>query len=85
MMKKLLIEFEADWVLLHREDDCLPVDAICKALEGMTEIKVEGNSLTDIFVVFDEQTVQAEELQKKNKGNHCKQISAGRLKRRFQI
>ena len=67
MMKKLLIEFEADWVLSHREDDCLPVDAICKALEGMTEIKVEGNSLTDIFVVFDEQTVQADELQKKIK------------------
>lgn len=52
-MKKLIVEFQSDWILSHRDDEFLPVDFLVKAVSQLGDLAAEGESLTTFSVVFD--------------------------------
>lgn len=51
-MKKLTVEFSSDWVLSHREDPVLPVEALLQALQGFVEVQVLEKTMTGCIVVI---------------------------------
>lgn len=56
MKKQLLIELDAAWVLKHREDDELPIDAIKKGLHTAEEIEVLDKTLTSLTLALKDET-----------------------------
>ena len=58
-MKKLIIELDGQWVLSHRGDEVLPVDAIEGELSTLGIFKCGGGTLTSLFVFFDENKIDA--------------------------
>ena len=55
-MKKLTIELDGNWVLLHRDDEELPVEILKAELAKSGGVEIKESSLTSITVVYDENT-----------------------------
>lgn len=51
-MKKLTVEFSSEWVLSHRDDPVLPVEAFLQALESFVEIQVLERTMTGCVVII---------------------------------
>ena len=55
MIKKILVEFESDWVLSRRGDDILPVNRLADSLKGDDKIKSMHSTLTSLELTYDAQ------------------------------
>ena len=55
MIKKILVEFESDWVLSRRGDEVLPVNKLAESLKGDDKIKSMHSTLTSLELTYDAQ------------------------------
>lgn len=60
--KKLIIELDGEWVLKHRNDDELPIDAIKAELGKDETVTIKESSLTSIAVVYDKTAANDSDL-----------------------
>ncbi len=67
MNKKILISFDASWILEHRDDEVLPVELIIQTFKEIFGMEVLDSSLSECEFVLSDSTLSEEELGKKLK------------------
>lgn len=60
-IKKIIAEFDGQWVLAHRDDDILPVDKLSSIFDGKRAL-VQTATLTDLTLFIDEDEHDADKI-----------------------
>ena len=63
MKKKLTVELDGAWVLSHRDDEVLPVDAIESRLKAVDGLELKNSTLVSLDVLFDDDKISAEQVE----------------------
>lgn len=63
MKKRLVIELDWQWVLSHRNDECLPIAALEKALNNRFFFRKESTTFDSMVLFFDDEEINSHRVQ----------------------